>query len=39
MNTILNSPLTGDISVYVIVALAVAAVAIIGTVIYTKFKK
>lgn len=34
-----KSPATGDISMYVVIALAVAAVAIIGTVIYTKKKK
>lgn len=33
------SPNTGDVSVYVIVALVVAAAAIVGTVLYTKFKK
>lgn len=30
---------TGDASIFVIIALVVAAVAIIGTVIYTKMKK
>ena len=34
-----KSPATGDISMYVVVALVVAAIAIVGTVIYTKKKK
>ena len=33
------SPATGEVIVYVIIALAVAAAAIIGTLIYTKMKK
>lgn len=33
------SPVTGDITMYVVIALIVAAVAIVGTLIYSKFKK
>lgn len=33
------SAATGDASIFVIIALVVAAVAIIGTVIYTRMKK
>ena len=33
------SPDTGDITMYVVIALIVAAVAIVGTLIYSKFKK
>ena len=34
-----DSPVTGDITMYVVIALIVAAVAIVGTLIYSKFKK
>lgn len=34
-----TSAATGDASIFVIIALVVAAVAIIGTVIYTRMKK
>ena len=33
------SPVTGDITMYVVIALIVAAVAIVGTLIYSKFTK